>query len=226
MGLALMALSLVLLTGYAGEVNLAVYTFAGIALVTMWQFEVGPGGIATRESMSVAGIALAVVCALVGGLIALPALRLRGLYLGLATFAFAIVVTQLVLFQINPVKIEAFGRSFELNLFSTGSLTVPRPHWFGIDFAEGQRAYLMLMTVLFALLGVGLIALRRSSYGRVLVAMKDSPAACATLGLNVVRMKLSVFMLSSGLAGFGGLMWAAQQRQMSNQGSFDVFTSL
>jgi branched-subunit amino acid ABC-type transport system permease component len=227
MGLALMALSLVLLTGYAGEVNLAVFTFAGIALIAMWQFEVGPGGTATRESMSLAGIALAMaVCAVVGGLIALPALRLRGLYLGLATFAFAIVVTQLVIFQINPLHFEILGRRFELNLFSTGSLTVPRPHWFGIDFAASQRAYLMLMTALFSVLGVALVALRRSSYGRVLAAMKDSPAACATLGLNIVRMKLSVFMLSSALAGLGGLMWAAQQRQLSNQGSFDVFVSL
>jgi branched-subunit amino acid ABC-type transport system permease component len=227
MGLALMALSLVLLTGYAGEVNLAVYTFAGIALIAMWQFEVGPGGIATRESMSVAGIALAmVVCALVGGLIALPALRLRGLYLGLATFAFAIVVTQLVIFQINPLHFDVLGHTFELNFYSTGSLTIPRPHWFGIDFASDQRAYLLLMTVLFAVLGTALIALRRSSYGRVLTALKDSPAACATLGLNIVRLKLSVFMLSSALAGLGGLMWAAQQRQLSNQGSFDVFLSL
>lgn len=177
--------------------------------------------------MSVSGIVLAMaVCAVIGGLIALPALRLKGLYLGLATFAFAIVVTQLVIFQINPLHINVLGRAFELNFFSTGSLTVPRPHWFGIDFSADQRAYLMLMTVLFAVLGTGLIALRRSSYGRVLTAMKDSPAACATLGLNIVRLKLSVFMLSSALAGLGGLMWAAQQRQLSNQGSFDVFLSL
>ena len=82
--LSLMALSLVLLTGYAGEINLAVYTFAGVALIVAWQFDVGPDGLATKESLSLKAVVLAMaVCALVGGLIALPALRLSGLYLAL-----------------------------------------------------------------------------------------------------------------------------------------------
>ena len=50
------------------------------------------------------------------------------------------------------------------------------------------------------------LAVRRSTFGHRLLAMKDSPAACATLGMNVVRMKLSVFMLSTGIAGLGGLV--------------------
>ena len=79
----------------------------------------------------------------------------------------------------------------------------------------------MLMTVLFAILGVALIALRRSAYGRMIVAMKDSPAACATLGLNIVRLKLGVFMVSSGIAGLAGVMWACQQRTLANNNGFD-----
>ena len=226
MALALLALSLVLLTGYAGEINLAAYTFAAVAVIVAWQFDVGPGGLATRESMSLMAIVMAVsVCALVGGLIALPALRLKGLYLGLATFAFGIIVYQLVILQIQPLHFDILGVKFTVNLFSTGSLTVPRPHWFGISFG-GQRAFLMLMTVIFAIVGIGLIALRRSAYGRMIVAMKDSPAACATLGLNVTRLKLGVFMLSSGIAGLGGLMWGAQTRTLPNNANFDGFASL
>lgn len=225
MGLSLMALSLVLLTGYGGQINLALFTFAGIATIAAWQFDVGPGGKATKESMSVFAILLAIgVCMVVGGLIALPALRLRGLYLGLATFAFAIVADQMVMQQGMTLHPNILGWRFEVNLFTNRSLTVPRPHWLGIDFMS-QRNFLMLLTVLFALIGIALVALRRSAYGQMLVAMKDSPAACATLGMNIVRVKLSVFMLSSGIAGLGGLMWAAQIRTASNA-RFDSFLSL
>lgn len=226
MALSLMALSLVLLTGYAGEINLAVFTFAGVALIVAWQFDVGPTGLATRSSLSVGAIVLAMaVCALVGGLIALPALRLSGLYLGLATFAFGIIVYQLVILQTGPLQGSIFGHEFTINLFTTGSLTVPRPHWFGIDF-RSQRSFLMLMTVMFAVIGLGLVKLRRSAYGRMIIAMKDSPAACATLGMNITRLKLGVFMVSSGLAGLTGLMWASQQRTVPNNNNFDGFSSL
>jgi ABC-type branched-subunit amino acid transport system permease subunit len=224
--LSLMALSLVLLTGYAGEINLAVFTFAGVAVIAAWQFDVGPTGLATQKSLSVGAVLLAMcVCSLVGGLIALPALRLRGLYLGLATFAFGIIVYQLVILQTQPLNFNIFGGEFTVNLFTNGSLTVPRPHWFGINFA-GQRAFLMLMTVIFAVLGIGIIAIRRSAYGRMIVAMKDSPAACATLGLNITRLKLGVFMVSSAIAGLAGLMWAAERRTLPNNADFDGFQSL
>lgn len=226
MALSLMALSLVLLTGYAGEINLAVYTFAGVALIVAWQFDVGPDGLATKESLSLKAVVLAMaVCAVVGGVIALPALRLSGLYLGLATFAFGIIVYQLVISQTQPVDISLFGNEYTVNLFNTGSLTVPRPNWLGIDFRD-QRSFLMLMTVMFAVIGIGLVHLRRSPYGRMVVAMKDSPAACATLGMNIVRVKLAVFMLSSAIAGLGGLMWAAQMRTVPNNSNFDGFSSL
>ena len=224
--LSLMALSLVLLTGYAGEINLAVFTFAGVAVIAAWQFDVGPTGLATQKSLSVGAVLLAMcVCSLVGGLIALPALRLRGLYLGLATFAFGIIVYQLVILQTQPLDFNIFGSKFTVNLFTNGSLTVPRPHWFGINFA-GQRAFLMLMTVIFSVVGICIIAIRRSAYGRMIVAMKDSPAACATLGLNITRLKLGVFMVSSAIAGLAGLMWAAERRTLPNNADFDGFQSL
>lgn len=224
-GLSLMALSLVLLTGYARQINLAVYTFAGIATIAAWQVDVGPGGQATGSSLSVRAVLLGVtVCMLVGGLVALPALRLRGLYLGLATFAFAIVADQLVMKQGSTLRPDLFGLRFDLDLFTNRQLTVPRPHWFGVDFSD-QRRYLMLLTVAFAAIGIALVALRRSAYGRLLVAVDDSPAACATLGIDVVRVKLSVFMLSAGLAGLGGLLWAAQVRTVSST-HFDPFAGL
>jgi ABC-type branched-subunit amino acid transport system permease subunit len=217
----------VLLTGYAGEINLAVYTFAGIATIVAWQFDVGPSGDALKTSLSVPAIILAmVVCAVVGGIIALPALRLRGLYLGLATFAFAVFVQDMVLQQSDQLYFNQLGIRFHTNLFTGGTLTVPRPHWFGIDFLLSGRNYLMLLTVVFAIVGIFLVALRRSAYGRALSAMKDSPAACATLGLNVTRLKLSVFMLSSAIAGLGGILYSAQVRTVSGVNDYSIFLSL
>ena len=73
----------------------------------------------------------------------------------------------------------------------------------GVGFPPGS-AFLIFATVMFCLVGLGVVALRRSMFGRRLVAMRDSPAACATLGVNLLRTKLAVFGLSAAIAGFAG----------------------
>ena len=216
----IIALSLVLLTGYAGELNLAPLTFAGIGAVVAYQFEVDITKGHLGESLSIWGLGLAaLVCAVIGVLIALPALRLRGLYQGLVTFGFAIVVSNIVFNQRNTLHLNVpwygDGEDFEINIFTGTSLFVPRPNWLGIDFRASDSNYMILLAVVFGLLGVGLVALRRSTYGRRLTAMKDSPAASATLGMSLVRMKLSVFALSSAIAGLGGALYAAQLGSIS-----------
>ncbi|CAB4371255.1 unannotated protein [freshwater metagenome] len=70
-----------------------------------------------------------------------------------------------------------------------------------------------------------MVYLRHSGYGRRLTAMKDSPAASATLGMSVVRLKLSIFMMSAAIAGIGGVMMAAQVGTV-NADRFDIFLSL
>ena len=168
---------------------------------------------------------------MVGMLVALPALRLRGLYLGLATFSFAVLVSNLVLNQRNPLAFDipfyGDGEDWEINLFTNGNMVIPRPVILGHDFrgAANQWKWFLLMCAVFAALGVALIALRRSPYGRRLAALKDSPAACATLGMNPVRMKLSVFGLSSAIAAVGGVLWGAQRGAVSPD-NFDIFASL
>ena len=109
------------------------------------------------------------------------------------------------------------GEDWEVNLFTDGNIVVPRPDWFGHDFrgSANQWKWFLLMSAVFAVIGVGLVILRRSAYGRRLAAMKDSPAACATLGMNVVRTKLSVFGLSSAIAAIGGVFWGAQRGAVS-----------
>jgi len=217
---ALVALSLVLLTGYAGEINLAALSFGAIGTIVVYHFGIsggtGPNGRTTLLGFVLAGL----VCAVVGALVALPALRLRGLYLALATLAFGVFVSRMVLTEIG--ERELFGVRF--SIFEGGSLSIPRPALGPLDFKD-NGAFLMLLTVLFALLGVALVALRHSGYGRRLSAMKDSPAACATLGMSVVRLKLSVFMMSAAIAGIGGALMSAQLGAV-NLDRFDVFLSL
>ncbi|MEO7430188.1 MAG: ABC transporter permease [Acidimicrobiales bacterium] len=186
-------LSLVLLTGYSGQISLAQYVFFGLGAFAM-------GKVAGGDSLLGMGAAAAIAVPF-GVVIALPALRLQGLYLALVTFALA-QVSRDVIFQDSRI----YGR---------GSVGVGRLHIFGLSFT-GDRAFSVLCALVFALVAVGVLTLRRGPFGRRLAAMRDSQAACATLGLDVRRTKLSVFALSSAIAGlagalYGGLGFTASQ---------------
>src|SRR5438132_2529284 len=102
-----------------------------------------------------------------GALMSLPALRLQGLYLALASMAFARMAESLFFDQ--P---EVFGN---------GARSLPRLSIFGHRFTD-QRQYLLLVTAVFGVMAMFVVWLRRSRYGRRLVALSDSEAACATLG--------------------------------------------
>jgi branched-subunit amino acid ABC-type transport system permease component len=219
MTFAIVALSLTVLTGYAGELNLAPLSFGAVATIVAFHFGVEGSGLAAR--LNVQGIVLAILAAaLVGGLVALPALRLRGLYLALATMAFGVFLSNMVLR--DTTEHELFGRKF--TVFPDGALVVPPPKIGPLDLRDGNT-FLMTATVLFALLGIGLAALRASGYGRRLAAMKDSPAASAMLGQNLVRLKLSVFMISAAIAGLGGVLMSAATGSVSQE-NFVIMASL
>ncbi|MGH9235767.1 MAG: ABC transporter permease subunit [Acidimicrobiales bacterium] len=221
MTMAVIALSLVLLTGYAGEINLAVLSFGAIGAIVVHHFGVSGGGGGARSTLF-GYAAAAVVCALVGALVALPSLRLRGLYLALSTMAFGVFVSNMLLREITEREMPLLHTRF--SIFPSGNLGVPRPKFGPVDLAA-MPTFLMFVTVLFAVLGVGLVVLRHSSYGRRLTAMKDSPAASATLGQSMVSLKLSVFMLSAAIAGVGGALMTAQIGS-ANIDRFDIFLSL
>ena len=218
---ALIALSLVLLTGYAGEINLAVLSFGAIGAIVVHHFGITGSGSDARSTL-LGYVLAAVVCALVGALVALPSLRLRGLYLALSTMAFGVFVSNMVLREIADRRLPLLHTRF--SIFPGGNLGVSRPKFGPLDLAP-MGSFLMFVTVLFAVLGVALVALRHSSYGRRLTAMKDSPAASATLGQSLVSLKLSVFMLSAAIAGVGGALMTAQIGS-ANLDRFDIFLSL
>jgi branched-chain amino acid transport system permease protein len=200
---ALVMLSLVPLTGYGGQVSLAQMTFAGIGAFAM--AKVGGNG-------NIFGlVAAAALAAGVGALIALPALRLQGLYLALSTMAFAALMDNM--FFPNQ------------HVFSNlGSVPVARLKFLGMHF-ESERAYFVLLAVAFALLSLLVIWVRRGSFGRKLAAMRDSQVACATLGLSLARTKLMVFMLSAGMAGVAGALFAGL-RGSAGPTDFLMFQSL
>jgi branched-subunit amino acid ABC-type transport system permease component len=182
MATALVALSLVPLTGWAGQVSLAPLAFAGIGAVVYAHLGGAHGSI---WAVFLAGI----ITAPIGALLALPALRLRGLYLALATLAFAYLVDAVFYTQTWAV---GDNRKF-----------VERLKLGPVDTAS-PRAFLMLVTVVFAIMGIGVVALRRRSFGRRLIALRDSEAASVTVGVNVLETKAAVFALSAGMAGFAG----------------------
>jgi branched-subunit amino acid ABC-type transport system permease component len=221
MTMAVIALSLVLLTGYAGEINLAALSFGAIGAIVVHHFGVTGSGRDARSTL-LGYVAAAVVCAMVGALVALPSLRLRGLYLALSTMAFGVFVSNMVLREITERELPLLHTRF--SIFPSGNLGVPRPKFGPIDLVA-MPSFLMFVTVLFAVLGVGLVALRHSGYGRRLTAMKDSPAASATLGQSLVTLKLSVFMLSAAIAGVGGALMTAQLGS-ANIDRYDIFLSL
>lgn len=186
LALGIVALSLVPLTGYAGQISLAPLAFGGLGALVMNQV--------ASDGNPLGLLAAAIVCGLIGAVVALPALRLKGLYLALSTFAFALFCEKAV-FTYFP-EFEASNAIF------------PR---IGIDGfrATSDRASLVLMAGIFCLLGMVVTALRKGPLGRRLQAMKDSPAACATLGLNLTATKLQVFAFSAAIAGIGGALLAS-----------------
>ncbi len=179
--MTVVTLSLVPLTGFAGQISLAQITFTGLGGVAMVTW--GANG-------SLVGVVISIVlCAAVGALVAFPALRLSGIYLALATAAFAMFCSAMVF---NQTKIMP-GANLPVPPLKIGPLRV------NSDYRQ-----LVLLAIVFAVVGNGLVALRRSSWGRRLTAMKDSPVACATLGLNLTSAKVGVFALSAAIAGTAG----------------------
>lgn len=199
---AIIMLSLVPLIGYAGQISLAPLAFAGIGAVTMSKL----GGDGNPFGL----LAAVVITAAVGVIVALPALRLTGLYLALATAAFAVFMDRMVF---NQQKV-----------FTNGSLEVGRLDIFGISF-DSNDAYMVLLAIMFGLMGLLVIGVRRGPFGRRLQAMKDSPAACATLGMSLTMTKVAVFALSAGMAGLGGALFGGFRGTISPQ-DFQFFAGL
>jgi branched-chain amino acid transport system permease protein len=185
---AIIMLSLIPLTGWAGQISLAQITFVGVGAYAMAEFA-GDAHSLFNPGSPLGLIAAAAVAVPFGILMALPALRLQGLYLALASMAFAVVAAPLFFSQ--P---EVYG---------AGGRRLANLSFLGINFNNADN-FLIAATVIFAVLALFIVWLRRSAFGRRLIALRDSAAASATVGVNVIGTKLVVFALAAGMAGFAG----------------------
>ena len=182
---AIVAVSLVVLTGWAGQISLGQFAIAGLgATVT--------GDLVSRTGADllfalIAGAAAGTVVAL---LIGLPALRVRGLFLGVTTLAFAVPLST---FALNPANFsglipEQVERAVVLSRF---------------DLHDERTLYYFCLVVLIGAL-VCVTGIRRSRPGRAMVAVRDNERAAAARGINVSRTKLAAFAVSGALAGLAG----------------------
>ncbi|MBA3304043.1 MAG: ABC transporter permease [Acidimicrobiia bacterium] len=185
-------LSITVLTGMSGQISLCQAVFAGVGTFTAAQLA-DDFGVPILGGMVIG----AVVAAAVGAVVAIPALRLGGLYLGLATLAFALMFENVV---------------FPLNWVSGGNagVEVPRPVVGPIDFAS-DRAFFLLAFAVFGLSAAVVVLVRRGTTGRYLAALRGSEVAATAIGINPVRAKITVFALSAAIAGVGGTMLGSLQ---------------
>jgi branched-chain amino acid transport system permease protein len=192
-GLAIIGLSLIPVVGFTGRLSLCQMTFAGIGAAVVGHL----GAHGNPLSLLVA----AAVCAVAGILVALPALRLSGIYFALSTAAFAVAmdawVFPLPAFDVLGHQIAPFG---------SGSL-VFSPFRIGSHALTSKESQFIAGSVVFVVLCLIVVAIRRSAFGHRLLAFKDSPAACATLGMNARISTLAVFAISAAIAGIGGAVY-------------------
>ncbi|MGW1785540.1 ABC transporter permease [Streptomyces sp. NPDC002143] len=202
---AAILVSLIPVAGVAGQTSIAQFAFVGLGAVLV-------AHLANHMPWLLAAVVATLITGVVGALVALPALRLRGLYLALSTLAFAILMDQVVF--VNPDVMSEFG----------SGLFVPRPSLFGVELRT-QASMIPLFMIVLVVFCVVVAAVRRGSFGRALVALRDAPAAASALGLNIVRAKIGVFFLCSAMAGFAGCLYGGMLGGVSPS-LFSYFMSL
>ncbi|MGQ0625513.1 MAG: ABC transporter permease [Sporichthyaceae bacterium] len=182
---ALVAVSLVVLTGWAGQISLGQFAIAGIGAVVA-------GNLISRTGadLVIALIAGAIAGAATAVLIGLPALRIRGLFLAVTTLAFAVPLST---FFLNPANFP--------DLIPT---QVDRPLVLErYDLYNERTLYWFALSVLALALALT-VSIRRSRTGRAMVAVRDNERAAAARGLSPTRIKLVSFGISGALAGLAG----------------------
>ncbi|HEY7619041.1 MAG TPA: ABC transporter permease [Solirubrobacteraceae bacterium] len=208
-----LALSLVVLTGYAGQVSLAQMSFAGLS-----GFEVAHLSSGIGLGFPLVLIVAALIAVPLGVLIGLPALRLRGVNLAVMTLAAAFAIDSLLFNN------EGFSGGLE-------GKNIPSPHLFGWDLgiAKGntypRAIFGVVVLLIVCLVGLLVARLRNAPAGRMFIAVRSNERAASAVGINVARAKLFAFGLSAFIAGLGGGLFAYDQQTITGS-TFAVFTSL
>jgi branched-chain amino acid transport system permease protein len=209
---AIIGLSLVVLTGWAGQISLGQFGFVAIGAAVSAKFT-SEWNVDLTLAVLIGAVAGAVAAFIVG----LPALRLRGLYLAVTTLVFALSVTSWLLND----------RFFS---WVPGSRRFGRPPLFGrLDIDTPTRFYVYTLVVL-ALTMLAVRGIRRSRSGRAILALRDNERAAQSYGLSATRLKLTAFTISGAVAGVAGGLFAHLNYSfdLSSYGvnkSLEVFTA-
>lgn len=209
LGAAIVLLSIVVVTGYAGQLSLAQYAMAGFGAYVAGRL------VAVYDIPFLLALVLGVAAAVPLGLIfALPAVRTRGINLAIVTLGLGTAI-ELMLFR---------NRSYTGGVAGT---QVGNPELFGYDIGSIKHPERYGIFVLaMALLAVWVVSnVRRGRSGRRLIAVRTNERAAAALGINVVTAKLFAFAFASAIAALGGILLAFRLSSISYQ-SFNNFTSI
>jgi ABC-type branched-subunit amino acid transport system ATPase component/branched-subunit amino acid ABC-type transport system permease component len=197
---AMMCLSLVVLTGYAGHVSLGQFAFVGIGAAT--------GG--RLYQMGIPHLPAAILVTMIGAAVAtvlgLPAMRMRGLFLSVATLGFALAVSSWLFFQEWFVHVDDEKGT---------SLQLPRPQWLGIDFDQERAYYWLCLAVLLLVAGV-VYRMRRTGLGRSMIAVRDNELSAASMAQSPRRVKLTAFALSGAIASLAGFLFGGLRINFSS----------
>ena len=187
---ALMGTSLVVLTGYAGQVSLGQFALVGLGAVVGGRvLQLGyPPWMGVLYATAAGGVAAL--------LVGLPALRIRGLYLAVTTLAFAVAAGSWLFGQDWLVAVEG----------DRTSLTIPRPVLFGVDLQQTRNYYWLCLAV-FVVVAAMVVRLRRTGLGRAMVAVRDNEPAAATVSVSPRRVRLVAFVISGMIAALGGYFY-------------------
>ena len=208
----IVAVSLVVLTGWAGQISLGQFGFvaAGAAV---------GGGLAANHNIDFfaaigIGIATGAVAALVIGL---PALRIRGLYLAVTTLAFAYAMEYYVLNPNYPIGARLLPTGYTAHL--------ARPFlWQRVNLAS-DRSFYFVCLVFLALSMLAAYSFRRLRSGRVLIALNDNHSAAEVCAVRSVTSRLAAFAVSGGIAGMAGVLLAYSEYNVI-PGAYDPLFSV
>jgi len=186
--LSIVGLGLMLLTGFTGQVSLGHAAFLGIGAYTHAVL------LSHGAPFIIAITAATLLAAAIGMIIGSRVLRLTGIYLSIATLAFAFIIEHIL------VKWESVTGGFK-------GFPVDRPEYFGITITDDVPFYYLTF---FCLILAVLAALNilRSPTGRAFIAIRDSEIAAQSMGVNLARYKTMAFAVSAGFTGFGGALFA------------------
>ncbi len=185
---SIVGLGLMLLAGFTGLFSLGHAAFLGVGAYT--QAALTQWGVPFPLALAAAGL----LSALVGMVVGLPALRVKGIYLGIATLAFGFIVE------------EVFARWESVTGGNAGThLKAPDLLGWKLDTNESFYGLCLVVTVLATL---AILNLLRSPTGRAFVAIRDSEISAQSMGIHLARYKTTSFALSAALAGIGGALYA------------------